>query len=87
MSDPALLAALDSLRAEVVALRESQPEQWLTPAEAAELLATTPQALASARSEDRGPRYAKVGRMVRYRRSDIDVWLESASVTPGSSTP
>lgn len=85
MSDPTLLAALDSLRAEVVALRESQPEQWLTPAEAGEVLDLSAQALAAARSEGRGPRYARVGRLIRYRRSDLDEWLGAHLVTPGIS--
>ncbi len=28
----------------------------------------------------RGPKYSKLGRMVRYRREDVDKWLESALV-------
>ncbi len=28
----------------------------------------------------RGPKYSKLGRMVRYRREDVDRWLESALV-------
>ena len=28
----------------------------------------------------KGPKYSKLGRMVRYRREDVDKWLESALV-------
>ena len=31
----------------------------------------------------RGPRYMKVGRLVRYRRSDVETWLDANTVTPG----
>lgn len=31
----------------------------------------------------RGPTYVKVGRMVRYRRSDIEAWLNANTVEPG----
>jgi predicted DNA-binding transcriptional regulator AlpA len=30
----------------------------------------------------RGPAYIKLGQHVRYRRSDVDAWLESQRVTP-----
>ena len=29
-----------------------------------------------------GPRYLKVGRVVRYRRADVDAWLAARVVTP-----
>ena len=28
----------------------------------------------------RGPRYSKLGRMVRYRKGDVEIWLERAMV-------
>ena len=31
-----------------------------------------------------GPRFYRVGRHVRYRRADIEAWLEQHAVTPGS---
>ena len=33
---------------------------------------------------DRGPKYYKVGASVRYRRSDIDAWLEACLVDPAA---
>jgi predicted DNA-binding transcriptional regulator AlpA len=32
---------------------------------------------------DEGPSYVKIGRLVRYRRSDIDAFLDSHRVTTG----
>jgi excisionase family DNA binding protein len=31
---------------------------------------------------DRGPRYTHAGRVVRYRRSDVDAWLDERTVEP-----
>ena len=52
------------------------PLTWLSPTEAAEHLRLTPRALEGLRSRGQGPRFHKVGRLVRYRLSDIDAWLE-----------
>lgn len=41
--------------------------------------------LAKWRSEGYGPRYAKVGRHVRYRISDLDLWLDAQMTTPAAS--
>ena len=35
----------------------------------------TAQALAIHRLHGTGPRYCKVGRLVRYRRADLDAWM------------
>jgi len=32
-----------------------------------------------------GPRYYKIGKLVRYRKSDLDVWLEERLVDPNPS--
>jgi predicted DNA-binding transcriptional regulator AlpA len=35
------------------------------------------------RSEGRGPRYVKIGALVRYRPEDVDAWIQShASQSP-----
>lgn len=45
--------------------------------------------LANWRYQGRGPRFVKVGRHVRYRRSDVEAWLErnaresTAAAAPG----
>jgi predicted DNA-binding transcriptional regulator AlpA len=35
-----------------------------------------PQSLADWRHRGKGPDYVKLGQLVRYRRSDIDLWLD-----------
>lgn len=52
-------------------------DQLLTTKECAALLAVHPVTLATWRLEaHKGPRFVKIGSAVRYRRSDIDAWLE-----------
>ena len=46
-----------------------------TPALAGELLTKEP-TLISWRQNGTGPDYIRVGRLIRYRRSDVDRWLE-----------
>lgn len=48
----------------------------LKPREAAAYLGSSVSALSQYRALEIGPEYFKVGKMVRYRRSDIDKWLE-----------
>jgi hypothetical protein len=36
------------------------------------------------RVQGRGPKYIKVGRLVRYRESDLDAWLEGRTRTSTS---
>ena len=57
-------------------------EPLLTPPEVAEILGITTSALAQMRSEGDGPAYITVGRRVRYRRSDLDLYLTSNTHTP-----
>ena len=57
----------------------------LTEDEAAELIGVRPQTLALWRSTQRyGLPYVKVGRLVRYRRADLEKWLESRLVAAGA---
>lgn len=49
----------------------------LTPIQAADRLQTSPKTLESWRKRGFGPAYVKVGRLVRYRKIDLDGWLES----------
>ncbi len=49
--------------------------QLMTEAEVAETLRISVRTLQAWRVSGNGPRYAKIGRSVRYRRSDIDNWV------------
>jgi predicted DNA-binding transcriptional regulator AlpA len=50
-------------------------EPLLNTTQAAVVLGFNPSFLAKARLTGAGPRFLKIGRAVRYRRSDIDAWL------------
>ena len=50
--------------------------ELLNPTEAAETIKSTPSTLAYWRHIGTGPKYAKVGRRVVYRRTDLEAWLD-----------
>lgn len=50
------------------------PGELVTEAEAAEILRCSRATLANARSLNRGPRFVRVGTMVRYFRSSLTEW-------------
>ena len=49
----------------------------LKPQELAAWLGTSAGSLAQMRYRGQGPRFVKTGKLVRYRRSDIDAWLDA----------
>lgn len=51
-------------------------DRLLWPDEVAELLGVPVGTLANWRYQGRGPAFAKVGRHVRYRRRDVDAWID-----------
>lgn len=53
-----------------------------TPSQVAEYLQVTEATLADMRYRSRGPRFVKVGRLVRYRREDLEAWLETSNRKP-----
>jgi excisionase family DNA binding protein len=53
-------------------------ETYFTPREAAEYLRSSPSTLAKARLTNRGPVFLRLGRAIRYRKSDIDAWMSSS---------
>jgi len=56
----------------------TEPQNTLTPRQAAHYLGISDAALRLWRSEGRGPRYFRAGeRLIRYRRMDLDSWVES----------
>lgn len=68
----------------------SSPDDLLLPATVAVLLALTTKTLEQWRWRGIGPRFLKLGRLVRYRRSDVDAWLAErvcASTRDGLTLP
>jgi excisionase family DNA binding protein len=56
----------------------TNPNELLTDEQAAALLGVKPQTLAAWRMSGRyGLPFLKIGRLVRYRRGDLERWLES----------
>ena len=49
----------------------------LTESEVSEILRCTKAALRRWRREERGPRFIRVGRLIRYRLADVEEFLES----------
>ena len=57
----------------------------LTTVEAASYLRLSKPTLERARVSGEGPLYCKLGGLVRYRRADLDAWLESRLTTSTSA--
>jgi len=51
--------------------------KYLTTNQAAEILGLKRTTLEAWRCRGGGPRFIKMGRAVRYRQRDLDVWIES----------
>lgn len=60
----------------------------------ARMVGTTIEFWENLRTSGRGPRFCKIGRLVRYRKSDVDAWLAEQTFTstleaknrPGAAT-
>ena len=52
----------------------------MTQEELADYLQMHPQSLATWRYRKKGPKYLKLGTLVRYRRSDVEAWLTTQIV-------
>ncbi|SHO82307.1 helix-turn-helix domain-containing protein [Mycobacteroides abscessus] len=79
--DAALVQAIAAqVTEELRPLLAPAPRQWLTPEEAADYLKVTEQKLADLRYLREGPRFRKVGRLIRYTHADLDAWLDQGTV-------
>jgi len=52
------------------------PDRLLTQKEAAEILSVSPLTLEAWRWQGKGPKYIKVGKLARYRESDIYAYIK-----------
>ncbi len=63
-----------------------EAENILTPCKAAKYVGVSEAALRLWRSENKGPRYFRAGeKLVRYRRADLDSWIEARLSEPSVS--
>lgn len=52
---------------------------------AAKYISREPHTLANDRSLGKGPVYLKIGRLIRYRKSALDAYLDACIIQPGVS--
>jgi excisionase family DNA binding protein len=60
----------------------ARPENLASGAEVAEVLGIPEKTLTQWRSDDKGPKYLKVGKHVRYRWTDVNRWLVTLEAEP-----
>ena len=64
---------------------KNTPESYITRYELAGELRVKAQTLAAWACRGEGPTYVRVGRAVRYRRADVEVWLAARTVNLAES--
>ena len=66
-------------------MRMTEQENTLNPLKAAKYLGISEAALRLWRTEGRGPRHFRAGeKLIRYRRADLDAWIEDRLSAPSS---
>jgi excisionase family DNA binding protein len=58
-------------------------KQAMTTKEATDYLGVSPTTLAVWRSRDKGPRYYRMGGFIRYRKEDLDAFVEAVEPQGG----
>jgi excisionase family DNA binding protein len=66
----------DMMGDKMAAPRLLNPQDFLTPEDLAELVRVPPKTIYQWNYRGTGPRFAKIGRHVRYRRADVEAWIE-----------
>ncbi len=56
----------------------------LTEVQAADVLSVSVRTLQAWRAQGRGPRFVRVGRLVRYAKADLLEWIKLHTVAPGT---
>jgi excisionase family DNA binding protein len=74
--DRMVRAAIREELANAQPIPERRDVEWMTEARVAASLGISKVTLYSWRARAKGPRFTKIGRLVRYRSSDVDAWLE-----------
>jgi predicted DNA-binding transcriptional regulator AlpA len=78
-------AVMDTPRPPIPELARHRPAELLTPDETSELLRVPVQLLYRWRYERRGPPSFKIGRYVRYRRTDLQTWIDRQVSSSGTA--
>jgi predicted DNA-binding transcriptional regulator AlpA len=56
-------------------------ESYMRPRDAAEYLRTSTSTLAKRRLSGEGPRFSRIGKAIRYLKSDLDEWMATHRVS------
>jgi hypothetical protein len=73
------LVALEAQEVEPEPVRAGDPTDLLTTADLARFIGgISPGTIANWRMTGRGPRFTRAGGKIRYRRGDVDSWLEAS---------
>ena len=59
-----------------------QHREWLDTSAAATYLGVSTQWLEIARHKGKGPRFSRITRSIRYKRSELDTWMAQRRVEP-----
>jgi excisionase family DNA binding protein len=51
------------------------PDTYMTPKEAADYVRSSPSTLAKRRITGQLPNFSRIGKAIRYRRADLDAWM------------
>lgn len=65
-------------------MKQSTPQRLLNEHQVADSCAISVLTLRKWRGEGRGPRYVKIGTLVRYRPEDVDAWIQSHETQRGA---
>lgn len=76
---------METPRRPIPELARHRPAELLTPDETAELLRVPVQLLYRWRYERRGPPSFKIGRYVRYRRAEVEAWIDRQASSSGTA--
>lgn len=62
----------------------TEPDELLNQSKVAKILGVTEKFLEARRCRGGGVPYIRVGRLVRYKKSDVDAWIDSRRVSSTS---
>jgi excisionase family DNA binding protein len=63
------------------------PSDYMTPKEAADYVRSSPSTLAKRRITGQLPNFTRIGKAIRYRKSDLDTWMTGSIRRSTSDLP
>jgi len=84
MEKPGTDKLLRALNEQPPFIRSERVDELMTEKEAAAYLGVSVSGMRKWRAHQCGPKYARFGKIIRYRQSDLDAFVQSRIVTPES---